>query len=240
MKLVFNAIFFEPLYNLLVWLVGVLPGHGVGLAVIVLTVLVRLILFPLQHRMSRTQSALRELAPTITELKNKYQDNRSEQARQLMLLYRAHGINPFAGFVSLFIQLPILIALFLVFRRGFDFQAETLYSFIAPPATVGVIWLGIDLTVASLVLAVLAGLTQFIQSYLIQPKVEPKAGAGSQSFSTDFQRSLSLQMRYVMPIMIVFIAAKLPAAIALYWITGNLFSVVHEYSIKTAFKSKRP
>ncbi len=231
MKFIFHTIFFRPLYNVLVWLVVVLPGHTIGPAVILLTILVRLVLFPLQHRMSKTQSALRTLTPTINQLKEKYKDNQTEQARQLMVLYKQHGINPFVGFVSLLIQLPILIALFLVFRQGFEFQPELLYSFIAVPQAVEVVWLGIDLTTSSYVLAILAGLTQLIQGQLLKPALLEQKTTGS-DFSQQFQRSLQLQVRYVMPVMIVIIALGLPAAISLYWVTSNLFSIAHEYWVR--------
>lgn len=235
MKLLFKAVFFKPLYNLLVWLVVILPGHSVGLAVILLTILVRLVLFPLQHRMNKTQSALRNLTPTINELKEKYKDNQSEQARQLMVLYKEHGINPFVGFLSLLIQLPILIALFLVFQQGFEFQSATLYSFISAPPIVETLWLGINLTATSYVLAIMAGVTQLIQGYFLKPALTPQKNTTTQAgFSQQLQHSLQLQIRYVMPVMIVIIAMRLPAAIPLYWVTSNIFSIIHEAWVRRA------
>ncbi len=225
----FRHIFFLPLYNALVWLSTVLPGADIGLAIIILTLAVRFILFPLQHRMSKTQRALKLLEPKLAELKAKYADDKSEQAKKLMELYREHGVNPFAGFVLLLIQLPILLALYWVFRDSFVIQTDWLYSFITPPAALGTHFLGwLDITTKSWPLALIVGITQFIQMKLVMPPSAPIAPDAPKSLSADLQRSMSLQMRYFMPLMVTFIAFGLPAAIPLYWITSNIFAIGHE------------
>lgn len=235
----FRQIFFLPLYNALVWLSSVLPGSDIGLAIIVLTLLVRLVLFPLQHRMSKTQRLLKRLEPRLNELKTKYADNKSEQAKQLMELYREHGVNPFAGFLLLLIQLPILLALYWVFRDSFILNPDWVYSFITPPSVSGTHLLGwLDITTRSWPLALGVGLTQFIQMHLVMPAIQasqPVTTPGK-SFAADLQRSMSFQMRYFMPLMVTFIALSLPAAIPLYWITSNLFAIGHELFITRRFR----
>lgn len=234
---VFNQVFFLPLYNALVWLSGILPGGDVGLAIVVLTLLVKVLLFPLQHRMTKTQAALKRLEPQLAALKSEYADNKSEQAKRIMALYQEHGVNPFSGFVILLIQLPILIALFLVFKDSFLLRPEWLYSFVASPTVSSTNFLGwLDITTRSIWFAVLVGVSQFIQMRLVMPPPAPKPVEQKPSLAADFQRSLGWQMRYFMPVMVAFIAAGLPAALSLYWLTSNLFAIGHELLINRRLK----
>lgn len=231
----FHTIFFLPLYNALIWLSSVVPGADVGLAIVILTLLVKFLLFPLQHKMSKTQLALKKLEPQLTSLKEKYKDNKNEHAKQMMALYREHGVNPFAGFLVLIIQLPILIALFWVFKDSFVLNREFLYSFVTHPETLNTQFLGfLDITAHNYYLAILVGVTQFFQMRLALPPTPPanKSETATPSFQADFSRSLNLQMRYFMPAMVIFISATLPAAVPLYWLTSNLFAIVHELFVR--------
>lgn len=234
MKFIFHTIFFEPLYNALVFLSGVIPGHDLGLAVIVLTILVRLILFPLQHRMSKTQFKMKMLEPELKKIKEETKEDRAEQAKKTMELYRQHGVNPFFGIVALIIQLPILLALFWVFKESFDFDPDLIYSFITPPGTVNTHLFGLfDVAGRNAGLAVLTGVTQFFQMRYALPPTPPAEKSGkNSSFRSDLARSFSVQMRYVFPVLVVFIALSLPGAIALYWVTSNLFALGHELFVK--------
>src|SRR3989338_7196977 len=114
----FNTIVYEPLYNGLVFLVDIIPSHDVGIAVIALTIMVRIILFPLSRRAIATQIQMKQIAPQVEALKEKYKDRREEQGRAILALYREHGVRPFASFALLLIQLPILIGLYWVFSHG--------------------------------------------------------------------------------------------------------------------------
>lgn len=234
MRFIFNLVFFEPLYNALVWLTDILPGGDIGVAIIILTLVVRFILFPLQHRMTKTQVKLKELDGEIKQIKEKHKKDQTEQARALMALYRAHGISPFSGFLLLLIQLPILWALFRVFQGGFDFQPELLYGFVPAPETVNPDFLGLfDLTVRSLPLAILAGLAQFGQMYFALPPTPKRAPTdGTPSLKDDLARSMNLQMRYFFPVLIVVFSLGLPAAVPLYWLTTSVFSLLHELIVK--------
>ncbi len=231
MAYLFNLIFFQPLYNALVLLAALLPGHSIGLAIVLLTVVVKLALLPLQWRMMQTQAKMKALEPTIKEIKQKHAKDKAEQARQIMNLHREHKINPLGGFLMMLIQLPIIIALYLVFQAGFNFDPTQLYSFVIPPPLVSVKLFGwFDLTAKSYLLAILAGLAQMIQAQLtIQPPARPAVQLGqTPTFQDDLARSMNIQIRYVLPIMIVFFAINLPSAIAIYWITSSLFTVVAE------------
>ncbi len=231
MSYIFHQLFFNPLYNLLIWLSDVLPQHSLGLAIIILTIIVKIILLPLYHKTMTAQKKIKTLEPKLKSLKEKYADNREEQARQVMALYREHGINPLTSFWLLLIQIPIVLALFWVFRDSFNIRPEILYSFVAAPDTVNATLFGLDLTARNYVLAILVGVSQFIQMRLAIPALPPQT-TGDRSFKEDFARSMNIQMRYMMPIFITLVSFGFPAALTLYWLTSNLFAVGHELFVK--------
>jgi len=224
----FDTVFYLPLYNALVWLSAVLPGHNLALAIIVLTIIVRLILFPLQHSMSHTQRKLRELDGTIRGIKEKHAKDSAEQAKQIMALYKEHGINPFAGFFVLIIQLPILLALYWVALAGSDFDTSLLYSFVTKPEILNTSLFGLlDVTKVSYFLAVLVGVSQFVQVSLTLPPLSPEQ-TDKASLKDSFARSMRVQMKYVLPIFVILISTQLPSAVSIYWVTSNIFSIGHE------------
>jgi YidC/Oxa1 family membrane protein insertase len=229
---VFNEIFFRPLFNVLVFLTGILPWHDLGLAVILLTVGARFLIFPLTHRAAKTQNQMKILEPELKKIKNEIKD-REEQARLTMELYKKHGINPFSSVFFTFLQLPILIALYLVFRENLISNAGHLYSFISFPAAIHTNFLGfIELSRPSVFLAVLAGISQFFQMKLAQPPKNPV----EKKETPDFARLLGLQMTYFMPVFLIIIALRFPAAVSLYWTTVSLFAIVHEGIVRKKAK----
>ncbi len=115
---IFHAILYQPLFNALVLLYQYFPGHDFGIAVIILTVLIRILLYPLMFQSIKSQKILAELQPKIQEIQNKYKNDKEKQTKATMELYQKEKINPFGGCLPLLIQLPILIALFQVFSKG--------------------------------------------------------------------------------------------------------------------------
>jgi len=231
---IFHFIFFEPLYNLLVFLVNILPYHSLGLAIIILTVVVRLVIFPFSHRSAMTQRKMKEIEPEIKKIKEKFKDKREEQTRQIMALYKAHGISPFSSFLMLLIQLPIFIALFMILKTASEINADLLYSFVSAPESINTFFLGfIELSRSSVYLAVAAGISQFFQIKMSLPESQPKE---KQSNKPDFQRIMNMQMKYVMPIFIFIFAQKFASGLALYWTTSNLFGILHEIIVKNKVK----
>lgn len=236
----FNTLIYDPLYNGLVFFVDIVPAHDVGLAVIMLTIVVRIILFPLSRQAVRTQAAMREVAPEIEELKKKYKDKQEEQARAIFALYRERNIRPFASFFLVLLQLPILLGLYWVFWRGGlpRVDVDLLYSFVPTPADVNMKFLGlVDMGARSLILAVIAGATQLIYARLSMGPRKP-AEKTDGSFSADMARSFDLQARYVLPIMIGGIAYTVSAAVPLYWIASNTFMILQELAMGRRFKEK--
>ena len=227
----FNVILYQPLFNALVFLYEYLPGHDFGVAVITLTVTIRLLFYPLMVRSIKSQKSLSELQPKIQEIQSKYKDDKEKQARATMELYQKEKINPFGGCLPLLIQLPILFALYRVFWQGFQPEAmDMLYSFVPHPGAINPTFLGIiNLGEVSLVLAVLAGITQFFQTKMITPK-SPKYKK-EEGQMAQFSGMMQKQMLYFFPIFTVFILWKLPAAIGLYWVITALFSILQQYLI---------
>ena len=234
----FNVGLFVPLYNGLVFLISVAPFSDVGIAVVVLTIVVKLILFPPSIKMVKTQLAVRELEPRIKEIKEKYKKDQPEQARQTMALYKEKGVNPFLGFLLILIQLPIILALYWVFFRGGlpVINEDILYSFIAIPKTINMNFLGlIDIGAKSVMLAFLAGVTQFYQMKLSLPPMKPR-GSGTPSLKEDLARSFNIQMRYIMPVIVFVISYVISAAVALYCTTSNIFAIGQEIFVRKRIK----
>jgi YidC/Oxa1 family membrane protein insertase len=233
MKNLFNTFLFNPLYNALVFLTAIMPGNSVGLAIIFLTILVKILIFPLYHHSTKTQKKMKEIDPELKKIKKDYID-KQEQAKKIMELYKTHGLNPFSGIFVLFIQLPIILALFYVFYRGFELNLDVLYSFNKIPDNINYIFLGfINITEKSFWIGLLVGLSQFFQMrFSLPPTPKGDKPFGQGSLKEDMAKSMNMQMRYVMPFIFIFFASKLPAAVGLYWITSNLFSIGHELLIK--------
>jgi YidC/Oxa1 family membrane protein insertase len=227
----FTIILYAPIYNLLIFLVDILPGGDIGLAVIIVTIIVKLIIMPLTISALRTSRAMQAIQPEFKALQEKYKDDKETQAKETFALYKKYKINPFASILTLFIQLPVVIALYYVFRHEVvKFDPSVLYSFVKVPAAISNNFLGFfPLTPHNIILAALAAATQFLQARYAMPV--PAAGTGG-SASEQFNRSMAIQMRYILPIMIGGVAFISPGAIALYFITTALFTLAQELLIR--------
>lgn len=218
---VFNVVLYQPLFNALILLYQYLPGHDFGIAVIVLTFLIRLLLYPLMTQSLRNQKIFSRFQKETQEIQRKYQQDKERQMKEMVDLYQKEKINPFAGFLPLLVQLPLLIALYRVFWRGLQIEELSyLYSFVSQPKVINPTFLGIlDLSKASLGLAILAGILQFLQSEMMTT---------SQKIA---EEKIQKQMFYFFPILTVLILLKLPAAVGLYWVITILFSIFQQHLI---------
>ena len=239
---IFGALIYNPLYNALIFLVDVIPGGNIGLAVIGLTVLVKLILFPLSRKATETNMKMKEIQPLLKAVQEKYKDNREVQAMEMFKLYREKKLNPFSSIVLLLIQIPIILGLYWVFlRAGWpSIHTDILYSFIKEPEVVNTVFLGaIDILERSVFLALLVGVTQFYQIKLAMPTIEPTVSKNP-GFKEDLAKSMQFQMRYILPVFITVIAYTISSAISLYWITSNLFTIGQEIVIRRKNKKTEP
>ena len=236
---VFNAIFFQPILNLLVWLYVTVPGQDIGIAIILLTIVIKLILYPLTHLQIKQQRAMQELQPKIEEIRKRLKDDKEKQAAELMELYKKDKVNPAASCLPLLIQLPVFIALFSALKTGLASHGlNMLYPFVPNPQTINTMFLGIfDLTKPNYVLAILAGLVQFWQTrqilkppaatVTVAPEVAKSEGAKDESMTAIMNK----QMTYMMPIMTVVIGFSLPGGLTLYWLTMSVLTVAQQWLV---------
>lgn len=226
----FNEILYRPIFNALVFLYNIIPGHDFGIAIILLTILIRAILWPLSQKSIKSRQAMSVLQPKIKEIQQKYK-NKEEQSREMMKLYKEKKVNPFSGCFPLLIQFPILIALYRVFMNAFKPESlSALYSFVQNPGVINASFLGIlDLSKGSPVLAILAGISQFFYSKITMKHSPSVPQTSTKKGGMDMQKIMGKQMIYFMPILTIFIAWNLPAGLPLYWIIITVLGLAQEY-----------
>ena len=235
----FHTYLYEPIYNLLVFLVSVVPGTDIGVAIILATLIVKVLLLPLSLSAARTQKAMKVIEPELKKLREKYKNDKEKQAREMFALYARYGIKPFSSILSILIQLPIIIGLYWVFSTeslpGVD--ASLLYSFVHVPTVVAsTMFLGlINITGHSILLTILAMVTQFVQAWYTIP-VPPASAEVGGSMGEDFARAMTLQARFVLPLIVGFVAYT-SGAIALYFITSSIVALAQEYLVRA---NKKP
>lgn len=218
---IFNELLFRPLFNVTVFLYNVLPWNDFGLAIIVLTLIIKLIFYPLTRKSLKSQKKMSELNPKLQQLKDKYKDNQKAQSEAILALYKENNINPVAGCLPLLIQIPILIGLYQAFIVGLKPESlGLLYGFIENPGAINQVSLGfINIASKMPVLALLAGGLQYVQS--MKSSAQLKNSGGSKEM-----KALNAQMLYFFPVMIVIIGWNLPAGLLLYWLATTAFSIV--------------
>jgi len=228
----FHVFLYQPIFNALVLFYQFIPGNDIALAIIALTIVIKLLLYPLSAQSLKSQKSMQELQPKIDALKTKYKGQKEVQAQKMMELYKEEKINPTASCLPLLIQFPILLAVFRVFGNGLSDQASSLndlYSFVANPGhleTASRIF-G-DMATPSVVLAVLAGVAQFWQAKMIQVKKPPKE-AGSGAKDESMASAMNKQMLYMMPVLTIVFGMKFPGGLALYWLTTTLLTIAQQF-----------
>ena len=223
-----NTIIFEPVLNSLIAL-STLVGNNFGLAIIVLTVVVRLILYPLTVRQTRSTKAMQTLQPQIQELQKKYGRNQQKLQQEMMKLYKEAGINPLGCIWPMLIQLPIWIALYQSIIRALAATPENLldlsrhlYSWTlvtnAVPLNEQFLWL--ELSKPNFILAILVGVTMWVQQKMVTaPAMDPK------------QRQMTQMTTLMMPLMFGMFCLSFPSGLALYWVISNVIGIVIQYFV---------
>lgn len=254
----FNLIFLGPIVNSLVAIMTALNSIGVpgslGASIIILTILIRALLWPLMSSQLKSAKKMADLKPHIAELKNQHKDDKQAFAKAQMDLYKEHGINPAGGCLPTLIQLPILIALYQATISFFNGAAELkhinelLYipswKLVSAPDPY---FLGINIAhkpsqfgeygfLLLLVPVITGGLT-FVQSKMMTPKPikeyktdSPKEKKEKES-TEDMMGAVQSQMTILMPIMIGYFAFQFPIGLALYWNTITIFGIIQQYFI---------
>lgn len=230
---IFHVVLYQPIFNLFVVLYNLVPGHDLGVVILLTTILVRVIVFPLTYKYVGAQRSMMALNPKLEAIRKQHAGDKQKQAQATMELYKEHKINPLTSCLPLLLQLPIIIALYRVLSAGItSTNLETiLYSFIKNPGHINPFTAGfLNLAQPQIVLAVLAGIAQFFQARLMVTPPAPKtAGAGGKD--EDMAAAMSKQMMYIMPVMTILIGMRLPAGLALYWIFSTLLMISERYLI---------
>lgn len=223
MLYLYETVLTRPLLNALIWLYNTIAFNDLGIAIILLTILIRIILFPVFQKSARYQIAIQQLQPRMAELKQKYKKDIRKQSEEVMALYKEYKVNPFSGFLFLLIQFPILIALYHIFLRIFTPEIlEKLYSFVAVPTDLNPMFLGLlNLQEASILIVLLSALAQYWQVKMTLPKLT----AGKELTSTE---KMGRRMAYIGPILTFVIFARLPSAVSLYWLASSLLSILQQ------------
>lgn len=237
----FNELLYRPLFNSMVFFYNTIPGANIGLALILTTLVVRILMIPLYRASIKSQREIAIIQPILKELQTKYKDDRQKLSEEMLKAYKEHNVNPFAGILLLFVQIPILIAIYNVSLNIFKPENyPALYSFITLPDSFNPTFWGL-LNVAdskNIILALLVGISQYYQIKLIMKRTQPvkpketknsKKKKSDQLDELDFATTLNKQMMFLMPILVTGFAYSLPAAMSLYWITTTLFTIGQEF-----------
>lgn len=222
----FQTFFYIPLLNALVSFYNTIAFQDLGVAIILLTLAIRIIFLPLFYKGAVNQSLMQKLQPEIKKIQHNHKDDKEKQAQAMMELYKTHNVSPFSGFLMILIQLPVLIGLYRVFLKGISPETlVNLYSFVAAPHGLNATFLHlIDLQKPSILMVILAAAAQYVQGRLSLPKIEI-----GQELSTAEQ--MGRQMMYMGPIMTVAILSTMPSAIGLYWLVTSVFTVIQQMYI---------
>ena len=235
MQALFQAILYQPIFNVFVGLYNLIPD--VGVVILVITVLIKLVLYPLTSSSIKSQKALTDLQPKLEAIKKEHGKDQQRIAQETMKLYKENKVNPLASCLPLLIQLPILIALYYVLRMGLSASPNyaLLYSFVKQSEMIKTMSLGFsELAKASPILAVLAGGAQFWQAKMMSIKRPPKeAGAGGKD--EGMASMMNKQMLYMMPVLTVVIGFSLPGGLTLYWFLSTLLTALQQLVV---FKKK--
>lgn len=238
----FHELFYRPIYNSLILILDMLPSHNIAIAVVLLTVIIKLILLPLSHKMFVTQIIQRKIQPIITKIQEEYKDNRQMLGVKLLEVYKEYKLNPFSSILLMLIQIPIVFALYFVFANGglpIINQSE-LYSFIPYIQNINSVLFGIDFTKANIVVGLTASLSQYVQIRLSlqnMNKIEDKPMSELKPEEM-MQKQISFMMKYFLPIVIFIACLKVSAAVALYWIVSSVFMIIQEIYFRNKYKNE--
>ncbi len=238
----FETLFAKPILNLFTFFLD-LDWVNAGIAIILTTLVIKIILFPLQKKQIKTQIATKKAEPEIKKIKEKYKKitdpvKKQQMGMEMMNVYKKYNMNPFAPLLVMIIQIPILMALYWTFQvktGSFQIDKSRLYDFISMPSIVDMNFFGIDLLKTSFLIAILTGITQFISLHITMPEVKFSDFFKKQpkNFKDGLLDSMKVNMKFGLPIFIIIILSTyLSSALGLYWITSNLFLIFQELLVR--------
>jgi len=226
---VWNLLVGNPVLNVLIALSHILGG-SFGLAIIALTIIVRLITWPLTKRQLNSTKAMQEMQPKIQELQKKYGKNQQKLQQEMMKLYKEAGVNPLGCLWPMLVQFPIWIALYQAIMKALATTPENLLDLAARlyswdivnqaiPLNSHFLWLDLG-NRGDIVLAIIVGGTMWVQQKMTQaPSLDPR------------QESTSRMMLLMMPIMFGLLSLSFPAGLGLYWAVSSVIGIIAQYFI---------
>ncbi len=231
----FKTIIYIPLYNILVLILNI-KWVDAGIATVILTVLVKIILYPLAKKSTVAQTKMKEKEGELNLIKEKYKD-KQEQAVKVMEFYKTNNINPFSSILTIIIQIPIIYSLYFIFLKSGLPHIDTsiIYSFVKVPISVSMNFLGlIDISQKSIILALLAAASTFLQMHLasIGTKASSLSKGNVGSGTADFGAMLNKQMKYTMPLIVFFISWRISGVVALYWFVSNAVGILQDIYVR--------
>lgn len=237
---IYHLVVFDPLYNGLIFLMDIFPWMDAGIAVIIFTIVIRLILFPLSKKAIVTQVRMKEVEPELKKIRESKSNDRQAQAVKMMALYKEKGISPFSSFFVLLIQIPIIYALYSIFMHsGLPVVNETLlYSFVATPI-VDMNFLGLlDISQKSILFAIIAAIAQYFQLHFSLAAQPPKDRTpGSQM---DMAYNMTKNMKYIFPVVVFVISYSISAVVPIYWTASSLFTLGQELVVRKHLAQHKP
>lgn len=249
----FNFILVNPIINILVaiykllYLVNV--PYALGFSIIGLTIIIRLILYPLTHSQLKASKKMQELSPHLSKLKDKHKNDAKMLQQETMRLYKEHGVNPAAGCLPVLVQLPVIWALYSVLQHVVNLNSQELLKYINgvvfPPLKLNSAWdtsffgipLGqnpgqlINIMPLIILIPIITGVLQFVQSKMMIPPKTDDGKIKEKQKKDDFATVFQTQSVFVFPVMIGFFSYGFPLGLSLYWNTFSIFGIIQQYQI---------
>jgi YidC/Oxa1 family membrane protein insertase len=230
-----KSVSYIPLYNVFIYLLDQFPTVSAGVLVIIFTICIKIVLLPLARKAFRVQQEMKKIQPDLALLQ-KEKISQQEKSLKMMEIYKKHDISPLSSLSMIgvvLVQIPILFSLYYIFRNLPEIQTDILYSFVqAPEQALNMMFFGVSITQKKVILmAILTALSQAAYAFIATPKPEPKKETSAdepKSLQDEIQRSMAVQMKYVLPVIIGVTAYSFPLIVSLYWVTSNIFSIGQE------------
>ncbi len=246
-KSFFSFLIFQPLYNALIILYVIIPD--IGAAIILLTIIIRLLLIPVSKKSIASQKRMQDIQPELKKIQKKYKHDRALQGKKVMEFYKEKKVNPTSGCMPMIIQLVFLIALYRVFIVGLgsDAPTELLYSFVKDPGQLNPIAFGFfDLSVPSIPLAIVAAALQFYQAKMMMRKQEKEKKKDKEKSKNknkdetepDFSTMIQQQLVYMGPVITLIIGVQFAAGLILYWAITTIFMIVQQHFVLSEDEDK--
>lgn len=230
----FHSLFYEPIYNLLVVVLNVVPLHDIGTAIVIVTLIVKFFLLPLNLSALRTQYAMKRLEPEMNTIKELQKTKPQEASKMMVEMYRREKVNPFASLFTVILQIPIFFALYFVFSKGLQADPLSLYSFVVFPESLHTRAFGLfDVTEkGNIIIALLTGLSSYALARRQTVDMGTKKESHEQTFQDQFMKSMKIQLLYILPVIIGASAFALPSALGLYWLVSNVIGYIQDVYMK--------